>query len=68
MYHIYTKKKINCLSSVYVNILLINTTLNYAFLILETCETKLWTAEYSAISENKKSWHLVYKYHVYSSY
>ena len=35
------KKKINRLSSVYVNILLIKTTLNYAFLILETCETML---------------------------
>jgi hypothetical protein len=56
MYHIYTEKKINRLSSVYVNILLINTTLNYAFQILETCKTMLWTAEYSAAAKNILFW------------
>jgi len=64
---IFTQKKINRLNkrSVYVNILLINTTLNYAFLFLRLatlcCKLNILMLQRMYFSENTQGWHLVYK-------
>jgi len=75
MDHIYTEKKINRMSkrSVYVDILLINTTLNYAFLFVRLARLcckllNILMLQRMNFSENTKGWHLVYEDGVYSSY
>jgi len=69
------KKKINRLNkiSVYVNIILRNTTLNYAFLFLRLARPgckllNILILQRMYLSENTKGWHLVYEDGVYSSY
>ena len=74
-YGSYLHRKKNCLNkiSVYVNILLINTTLNYAFLFLRLVrlcckQLNILMLQRMYFSENTRGWHLVYEDGVYSSY